>query len=134
MAGGETADGSTERVFRARYLEGAGHDGLHVAVAVVAQGVNDALAADDAHQLRTADDGEVLLQGVDAADQGVGQRVRGREGGEISEHDFAHVHGVNDGLEKDALVLDLRADHDEEAGDDEPGIVEHHATHHGSQR
>ena len=132
-AGGEAADGGSEGVFRARHLEGAGHDGLDVAVAVVAQGVDDALAGDDADQLRAADDGEILLQGVDAADEGVGEGVGGRERGEVGEHDFAHVHGVDDGLEEDALIFDLRADHDEEAGDDEPGAVEVHAADHGGQ-
>ena len=111
-----------------------GHDRLHVAVAVVAQGVHDALAGDDADQLRAAHDGKILLQGVDAADQRVGQRVGGREGGEIGEHHFAHAHRVHHRLEEDALILNLRADHDEEAGDDEPGAVQQHAGHHGGQR
>ncbi len=57
----------------------------------------------------------------------------GREGGEVGEHDFAHVHGVDDGLEEDALILDLRGDHDEEAGDDEPGSVEQHAGEHDGE-
>ena len=71
MAGGEAADGRAEGILGASHLEGAGHDGLDVAVAVVAQGVNDALAGDDADQLRAAHDGELLLEGVDAADQSV---------------------------------------------------------------
>ena len=132
-AGGEAADGGAEGVFGAGDLEGAGHDGLDVAVAVVAEGVDDALAGDDADEFGTADDGEVLLQGVDAAIERVGEGVTGREGGEVSEHDFAHAHGVNDGLEEDALVFDLRADHDEEAGDDEPGAVQEHAGEHGGE-
>ena len=89
---------------------------------------------DDADQLRAAHDGKIFLQGVNAADQRVGQRVRGREGGEVGEHDFAHVHGVDDGLEEDALVFNLRADHDEEAGDDEPVVVQQHAADHGGER
>lgn len=128
---GEAADGGTEGVFRAGDLEGAGHDGLDVAIAVAAEGIDDALAGDDADQLRTADDGEVLLQGVDTADEGVGEGVRGGECGEVSEHDLAHLHGVNDGLEEDALVFNLGADHDEEAGDDEPWAAQVHAADHG---
>jgi hypothetical protein len=71
---------------------------------------------------------------VDAAHQRIGQRVRGRESGEVCEHHLAHVHGVHHRLKEDALVLDLRADHDEEAGDDQPGAVQQHAGHHGRQR
>ena len=89
---------------------------------------------DDAHQLRAAHHGKILLQRVNAADQRVGQRVGGRERGEIGEHHFAHAHGVHHRLEEDALILDLRADHDEEAGDNEPGTVQQHAAHHGRQR
>ena len=133
MAGGKAADGGAEGVLGAGDLEGAGHDRLNVAVAVVAQCVDDALAGDDADKLRAADDGEVLLQRMHAAGERVGQRVGGREGGKIGEHDFPHADGVDDGLEEDALVLNLRADHDEEAGDDEPVVLEGHAADHGEQ-
>ena len=71
----------------------------------------------------SAHDGEVFLQGVNAADKRVGQGVGWRERGEVGEHDFAHANGVDDRLEEDALVFDLRADHDEESGDDEPWAV-----------
>ena len=106
---------------------------LDVAVAVVAQRVDDALARDDADQLRSAHDGEILLQRVHAAKQRVGQRVGRGERGEVGEHDFAHVHGVDDRLEEDALILDLRADHDEKAGDDEPVDVQSHAADHDGE-
>ena len=86
--------------------------------------VDDALARDDADELRSANDGEVLLQRMNAADERVGEGVRGRERGEIGEHDFAHANGVDDGLEEDALIFDLRANHDEKSGDDEPWAVE----------
>ena len=88
---------------------------------------------DDADQLRAAHHGEIFLQGVDAADQRVGERVRRREGGKVGKHHLAHAHGIDDGLEEDALILNLRADHDEEAGQDEPGIMEEHAAHHGGK-
>ncbi len=70
---------------------------------------------------------------MDAADQRVGQRVGGRERGEIGEHHFAHAHRIHDGLEKDALIFNLRADHDEEAGEDEPWSVQQHAAQHDGQ-
>ena len=127
---GEAADGGPKGVFRAGDLEGARHDRLHVAVAFVTEGVDDALAADDAHELGAADDGEFVLQGVDAAVERVGERVGGREGGEVGEHNFAHAYGVDDGLEEDALVFDLRADHDEEPGEDEPGALRNDAAEH----
>ena len=74
-AGGDAADDGAEGIFRFGDLEGAGHDALDVSVAVGAEGFDDALAVYDADQLRTADDGEILLQGMDAADEGVGERV-----------------------------------------------------------
>src|ERR1700733_7441377 len=70
---------------------------------------------------------------MDTAAQRVGERVRWREGCEIREHDFAHAHRVDHRLEEDALVFNLRADHDEEAGDDEPGTVQQHAAEHGCE-
>ena len=54
MTGGEAANGGAERVLWPGDLEGARHDGLHVAVSVVAQSLKDALARDDTDQLRTA--------------------------------------------------------------------------------
>ena len=104
-----------------------------IAVAIVAQGVHNALARNDPDQLWTANDGEILLQGVDAADEGVGEGIRGRERGEIGEHDFTHLHCVDHGLKEDTLVFNLRADHDEKAGDDEPVIVEQHTGDHGGE-
>ena len=77
--------------------------------------------------------GKIFLQGVNAAGKGIGERVGGRESGEVREHHFAHVHRVDDGLEEDSLVLNLRADHDEEAGDDEPRAVQQHAGDHGDK-
>ena len=76
---------------------------------------------------RAADDGKLLLKRVHAAIEGVGESVGGREGGKVGEHDFAHAHGVDHRLEEDALILDLRADHDEEAGEADPVIVEQDA-------
>lgn len=75
MPGGDAADGGAEGVFRACDLEGAGHDALDVAVAVVAESFDDALAGDNADKLRSADDGEIFLKGVDAAAEGVGEGV-----------------------------------------------------------
>jgi hypothetical protein len=68
VTGSEAADGGSQSVFRARHLEGARHDRLHVAVAVVAQSIDNALARNDADQLRAANDGEVFLQRVNAAE------------------------------------------------------------------
>ncbi len=107
---------------------------MYVAVAFAAKRVDDALAGDNADKFRAAHDGEVLLQRVDAADECVGERVRRRERGEIGEHYFAHPDCVDHGLEEDALVLNLRADHDEESGDDEPVAVNQHAADHYSER
>ena len=61
VAGGDAADGGAEGVLRAGNLEGSRHDGLDVAVALIAQGFDDPLSRDDAHELRSADDGKVLL-------------------------------------------------------------------------
>ncbi len=133
VAGGQAADGGAQRVLRPRHLEGARHDRLHIAVAVVAQRVHDALPRDDAHQLRAAHHGKILLQRVHAAVQGVGERVRGRERGKVGEHHLAHAHGIDDRLEEDPLIFDLRADHDEEAGEDEPGILRKDAAQHGDE-
>jgi len=36
-------------------------------------------------------------------------------------------------LEEDALVFNLRADHDEESGDNQPIIVEKHTADHGHE-
>jgi hypothetical protein len=44
------------------------------------------------------------------------------------------MHGVYHRLEEDALVLDLRANHDEEAGNDDPGTMQQHAGYHGDER
>ena len=44
------------------------------------------------------------------------------------------MHGVNHRLEEDALILDLRANHDEEASDDQPGAMQQHAGNHGDER
>ena len=134
LAGLDAADGGSQRVLGARHLEGLGHGGLHVAVALVAQGLHNALAADDAYQLRAAHHGKILLQRVNAAHQRVGQRVRGRESGKIGEHHLAHMHRVHHRLKEDALVLDLRADHDEEAGEAQPVVMQQHSADHGGQR
>jgi len=130
MAGGDAADGGSERVFGAGDLEGARHDALNVAVAIVAKRFDNALAGDDADELRSADDGKVFLQRMYAASERVGERVRWRESGEVREHNLAHVDSVDDGLEEDALVFDLRADHDEESRDDEPGAVNYEPAEH----
>ena len=61
---------------------------------------------------------------MDAAVEGVGEGVGGGEGGEVGEHDFAHLYGVDHGLIEDALIFDLSADEDEEAGSGEDGVVE----------
>jgi 16S rRNA (guanine966-N2)-methyltransferase len=73
------------------------------------------------------------LQRVDATCKGVGERVGGREGGEVGEHDFLHADGVDDGLEEDALVFNLCTDEDEEAGEDDPGAMQRDATDHGGE-
>jgi hypothetical protein len=49
-------------------------------------------------------------------------------------HHFAHAHRVHDGLEENSLILNLRADHDEKARQDEPWAVKQHAAQHDSQR
>src|SRR6185369_8511679 len=61
------------------------------------------------------------------------ESVGWRESGEVGEHDFAHAHSVDYGLEEDALVFNLCADHDEESGNDEPGAVQQHAADHGGK-
>src|ERR1035441_8089289 len=132
-AGGQAADGGAECVLGPGNLEGARHDRLHIAIAVAAQGVHNALPRNDADQLRAADYGEVLLQGMNAAGEGVGEGGRGRERGEVGEHHFAHVHCVYHGLEEDTLIFNLRADHDEKSSNEEPGAVEQHAGDHGGQ-
>jgi hypothetical protein len=133
VSGGDTADGGAERIFGFGYLEGTRHHRLHVAVAVIAECVDDPLTGDDADELRSAHDGEVFLQGVNAAHQGICQSVGRGERSEVSKHNFAHVHGVDHGLEEDTLILNLRGDHDEEAGDDEPGGMQQHTADHGCQ-
>ena len=92
--------------------------------------VHDALARDDADELRAAHDGKFFLQRVDAAYKRIGKCVRRRESGEVSEHYFAHTHGIDNRLEKDALFLNLRADHDEQACEAKPVIAKEHAGKH----
>src|SRR6185312_3456214 len=132
--GAEAADGSAQGVLGPRHLEGSRHDRLHITVAVITERVDDALAADDADQFRSADHGKIFLQGVNAADERVSQRIGRGESGEIGEHDFAHSNGVDNGLEEHALVFDLSADHDEETGDAEPIIPGEHTDHDGGER
>jgi len=115
-------------------LEDARHHRLDVAVAVIAECFDDALARNDADQLGSAHNWKVILQGVDATGKRVSKCVRGREGGEVREHDLAHVNGIDNGLEEDALILNLRADHDEEASNDEPRALQQHSANHGGER
>src|ERR1700739_3156010 len=70
---------------------------------------------------------------MNAAEERVGQGVRRRQRGKVGEHDFAHAYGVDDRLEEDSLVFNLRANHDEKAGNDEPVGVQGHAADHDGE-
>jgi hypothetical protein len=56
------------------------------------------------------------------------------EGGEVGQHYFAHLHRVHDGLKEDALIFQLRADEDEEAGGGQDRIVQEESDEDGAQR
>ena len=69
-----------------------------------------------------ADDGEDVLQGVDGALERVLEGVGGGEHAELREHDVAHAHGVEVGLQEEALVFHVGADEDEGSEHDEPHV------------
>src|SRR5579871_796416 len=126
-AGHDAAEGFDEGVVGLRGLEGAGHNALDVAVAVRLEGFDDALTGDGADECGAADDGEDVLQRVDGALECVLEGVGGGEHGELCEHDVAHADSVRVGLQEEALVFHVGADHDEGSEHDEPHVGEQKA-------
>ena len=120
-AGAHAAHGFAEGVLGGGDEEAAEHDGLDIAVAFDAEGSEDGAAGDDADDLIVADHGEVVLERVNGFVEGVLESVGGENDGEVAEHDVLHGDGVDDGLEGGALVVELRADGDEKAAEEEPG-------------
>src|SRR5207249_9451519 len=62
------------------------HDGLNVAVALRAKGLQDFLSRDHSHHVGATDDGEVVLQGVHGLIEGFFEGVGWRERGERREY------------------------------------------------
>ena len=121
-----------QRIVGLRGLEGARHDALHIAVAVGMQRLDDALAGDGADEVGSANDGEDVLQRVDRPLQRIFERVGGGEHAELRQHHVAHPHGVDIGLQQQALVFHVGADQHEAADHDQPHVGNQKASDHES--
>lgn len=122
LASHDAAEGFYKGVVRLGRLEGAGHHSLDIAVAFGLQGFDDALAGDGTDESASANDRKDILQGMDAALESLFEGGRGRERGEVGEHDVAHAKWVGLGVEQEAGIVHVGADEDEAADHDEPHV------------
>ena len=106
------------------YGKPARHDALYVAIAVGAQSVGDGGPCDGADDDLPAKDGEDILQGMNAAVEGVLQGVRGSESGEAAEHHVSHRDRGCRVLRARGVGFALRCQQDGAAHENHPDILQ----------
>ncbi len=81
------------------------------------------LAADDAHHVRTAHHGELLLRRLDGALQSIGQGLGRGEGDEVGDHHVDDADALQHRLQNHAAVFQLSGQEEKDPGHHDPEIV-----------
>src|SRR5208282_4300585 len=130
IARGELAEGGGERLLLGGDVENAVHDRLHVAIAFGAQRFENFLPGDNANHVAAAHYWKIVLQGVHGFFKRVFQRIGGREGSKVSEHDFFQPDALQHRLKYRRALFELRAHEEEESDHHQPPVAHQHSDHH----
>src|SRR5260370_625507 len=95
-AGGQLAERRGQRFAARGNLKRLVHGALDVTVAFAAQSLDDDLTVDHANQIATTHYRKIILQAMHGLAEGVFQRVRGRERGEVEDALSKAVHSLQD--------------------------------------